>query len=294
MRPMSLFESGESNGSVSLKGLFNDNYVVNGYSKLSVEDLALAIARGGWPDSLDDTDLNASRSVSQYLKAIINSDISRVFDSDRINPETVRRIIESIARNTSTYASLETIRREASGEGETLSVNTLKDYLDAMQCIFLIENLPAWNPHLRSRTRLIKSHKWHFVDPSISMSALRASSKALISDFNTFGLLFESLCVRDLRIYSQPIEGTISYFRDINGNEVDLIVQLPGGEWGAIEVKLGGDHIEEGVRSLIKLRDNVDPERMKPPSFLMVLTAGQFAVRRPDGVLIVPIGCLRD
>jgi predicted AAA+ superfamily ATPase len=243
---------------------------------------------------MKDTKENASRIVAQYLKAIINSDISRVNDDDHIDPEVVRRIIESVARNTSTYASMETIRKEVAGEVGILSSNNLKNHLDAMQRIFLIENLPAWNPHLRSRTRLIKTPKWHFVDPSISVSAMKASSQALIKDYRTFGLLFESLCVRDLRIYSQFLDGTVSYFRDVNGNEVNLIVQLPGGEWGAIEVKLTGDHIEQGAKNLVKFRDKIDTDRMRPPSFLMVLTAGQFAVKRPDGVIVVPIGCLRD
>ncbi|MCL2295836.1 MAG: DUF4143 domain-containing protein, partial [Methanomassiliicoccaceae archaeon] len=167
-------------------------------------------------------------------------------------------------------------------------------YLDAMQSIFLIENLPAWNPHMRSKTKLITSPKWHFTDPSIAMSALKASPSALTKDYRTFGLLFESLCVRDLRIYLQPMDGTVSYFRDMNGNEVDLIVELPGKEWGAVEVKLGGKDVEDGVKNLIKLKDNIDAEKMRPPSFLMVLTGGQYAVQRPDGVYVVPIGCLRE
>jgi len=294
MRPMSLFESGESNGKVSLRGLFDPGYALNGHSKLSIEDLATAIARGGWPGSMSDKKENATKTVSQYLKAIINSEVSINDDDVKMNPEIVRRIMESIARNISTYASLETIRGEVAGEGGTLSINTLKDYLDIMRRIFLTENLPAWNPHLRSRTRLVTSSKWHFVDPSIAMSALRASSGALLKDYNAFGLMFESLCVRDLRIYSQPLEGTVSFFRNVNGREVDLIVELPGGEWGAIEVKLGGNDVEEGASNLIRLRDNIDTDMMKPPSFLMVLTAGQYAVKRPDGVIVVPIGCLKD
>ncbi|MDR3206269.1 MAG: DUF4143 domain-containing protein [Candidatus Methanoplasma sp.] len=173
-------------------------------------------------------------------------------------------------------------------------MTTLREYLTAMQRIFLIENLPAWNPHIRSRARLIKAPKWHFADPSIAMAALKASSDALLTDFNALGLLFESLCVRDIRVYSQPLEGAVSYFRDSNGNEVDMIVELPGGKWGAIEVKLGIDNLDEGAKNLLKLRDNIDAEYMKRPSFLMILTAGRLAYKRPDGVLVVPIGCLRD
>ncbi|MDR0508681.1 MAG: DUF4143 domain-containing protein, partial [Candidatus Methanoplasma sp.] len=241
---------------------------------------------------LSHTEKNATRTVSQYLKQVIDSDMSRV-DGVRRDPETVRRMIESIARNVSTYADMEKIRKEAA-EGGTLSINTFKEYLDAMRRIFLVENLPAWNPHLRSRTRLITSPKWHFTDPSIAMSALKASSDALFKDYRTFGLFFESLCVRDLRVYSQPLDGTVSYFRDNNGNEVDLIVQIPGGDWCAIEVKLGGNDIDEGAKNLLRFRDKIDTDMMKPPSFLMVLTAGQFALERPDGVIEVPIGCLKD
>jgi len=293
MRTMSLFESGESNGKVSLRELFNPDYKVGGRSDLSVNGLAEAIARGGWPESLNDEEENATRIVNQYLKAIINSDVSRAGDGYK-DPETVSRIIDSVARNVSTYAALETIRKDAAGEYGSLSVNTLKKYLDAMQRIFLIENLPAWNPHLRSRTRLITSPKWHFTDPSIPLSALRASSEALTKDYRTFGLFFESLCVRDLRVYLQPIEGTVSHFRDVNGNEADLIVELPGKEWGAIEVKLGGNDIDEGAANLIKLKESIDTEKMRAPSFLMVLTGGQYAAKRQDGVFVVPIGCLRD
>jgi predicted AAA+ superfamily ATPase len=171
---------------------------------------------------------------------------------------------------------------------------TLNVYLEAMERIFLTENLPAWNPHLRSKTRLTKASKWQFADPSVATASLRASSDAILNDHEFFGLLFESLCVRDLRVYSQPIDGTLSYFRSKNGHEVDLILELPGGEWGAIEAKLGGKYIDEGAENLLKLYDDVDTDNMKRPSFLMVLTAGQFAYERPDGVLVVPVGCLRD
>jgi len=293
MRTMSLFESGESNGKVSLSGLFNKDYVVGGVSKLTIKDLAAAIERGGWPESLKLSEKNRTRVISQYLKQTINSDMSRV-DDVRRDPETVRRMIESIARNISTCASMETVKKEAAGESDTLSINTFKDYLNAMRRIFLVENVPAWNPHLRSRTRLVESSKWHFTDPSIALSALRASSDALLNDFETFGYFFESLCVRELRIYAQPLEGTVSHFRDNNGNEVDMIVELPGGVWGAVEVKMGGGHVEEGAKNLLKFKDKIDTDMMKPPSFLMILTAGQYAVKRPDGVVEVPIGCLRN
>ena len=293
MRTMSLFESGESNGQVSLSDLFNSKHDIDGHSELKVDDLARALTRGGWPESIRDPPDRASRTAYQYVKAIVNAD---TFDSDNVkrNPVTIRRIIESVSRNISTSASKETIRKDVNGADGKMTDATLNDHIQAMERIFLIENLPAWNPHMRSKARLMKSSKWHFVDPSVAAAALRVSYDALLMDHEAFGLMFESLCVRDLRVYSQPLDGSVSYIGDSNGNEVDLIVEFPGGKWGAIEVKLGEDRADEGAKNLLKLRDNIDTEYTKQPSFLMVLTAGRYAYRRPDGVLVVPIGCLKD
>ncbi|MCL1810694.1 MAG: DUF4143 domain-containing protein [Methanomassiliicoccaceae archaeon] len=293
MRPMSLFESGESTGHVSLSGLFDPKYVVDGYTEVKLDKIAFAITRGGWPRSINETYENATRIASQYVSAIVNSDLLRP-EGVRKDPPLVRRIIESISRNISTPASRETVRRDVNGIDGNISDITLTKYLRAMEEIFLIENLPAWNPHIRSKTRLMKTPKWHFTDPSIAAAALKVSSDALLMDYNAFGLMFESLCVRDLRIYSQPLEGHVSYFNDNNGKEVDIIIELPGGKWGAVEVKLGDHHVDEGAKNLLRLRDKIDTEYMKQPSFLMVLTAGQFSYRRPDGVAVVSISCLRD
>jgi predicted AAA+ superfamily ATPase len=294
MRPMSLFESGESNGNVSLKDLFDPNIAFESVStKLTIEGLAGALARGGWPDSLSEPSDKATKVVSGYLDTVIGSDVSRVDGISR-NPETARRIVESIARNISTAASMETIRTDVNGIDGKMTDVTLRSYLGAMEKIFLIENLPAWNPHLRSRTKLLTTAKWHFVDPSIALSALEGTKEALLNDFNTFGLLFESLCLRDLRIYSQSLNGSVRYLRNKNGFEVDLIVQLRDGRWGGIEVKLGSTEIDRGAENLLKLNDMVDADNMKAPSFLMVLTAGQYGYKRPDGVLVVPIGSLKD
>ena len=293
MRPMSLFESGESNGQVSLNDLFDLKHNIDGYSKLTIDNLTRVMARGGWPESIRDPPEGASKIAYQYFKAIISSDM---FDSEgsKLNPVLVKRVIESISRNISTSAVKETVRRDVNGDDGKMTDVTLNEYIQALEKIFLIENLPAWNPHMRSKARLLKTPKWHFADPSVAMAALRVSSDALMMDYESFGLLFESLCVRDLRIYSQPLDGSVSYIGDSNGNEVDIIVELPGGKWGAIEVKLGDNRADEGAKNLLKLRDNVDTKYTKQPSFLMVLTAGQFAYKRPDGVLVVPIGCLRD
>ena len=293
MYPMSLFESGESNGQISLSKLFNSDDNIGGYSEFTVDKLSFALTRGGWPESLNETSDKASRIASQYVKAITRSDFFRTDDGNG-NATSIRRIIESISRNISTPASRETIRKGINGEEGTMADATLVNYLEAMERIFLIENLPAWNPRIRSKTRLMKTPKWHFTDPSVATAALGISSDALLMDYNTFGLLFESLCIRDLRVYSQPLDGRVSYFCNKNGHEVDIIVELMGGKWGAIEVKLGDEYIDEGAKNLLKLRDDINTEYMKQPSFLMVLTAGQFGYRRPDGVLVVPIGCLKD
>jgi len=293
MRPMSLFESGESNGQVSLKDLFDSKHDIDGYSKLTVYDLARALARGGWPECVRDPPERLSSIAYQYFKAIINSDLSDP-EGPKLDPSLVKRTIESISRNISTSAVKETVRRDVNGDDGKMTDVVLNEYIRALERIFLIENLPAWNPHMRSKSRLLKTPKWHFADPSVAMAALRVSHDALLMDYESFGLLFESLCVRDLRVYSQPLDGSVSYIGDNNGNEVDIIVELPGGKWGAIEVKLGDNRADEGAKNLLKLRDNIDTKYTKQPSFLMVLTAGQFAYKRPDGVLVVPIGCLRD
>jgi len=293
MRPMSLFESGESNGQISLSRLFESDSVVGGYSELTLDKLADALTRGGWPESLNDISGAAPRIAAEYVKAVVNSDFFRNEDNKK-DPESIELILESISRNISTFAGRETIRRDVNGAEGTMSDATLAEYLDSMKKIFLVENLPAWNPHIRSRTRLMKIPKWHFTDPSIAAAALGVSSEALLNDYNTLGLFFESLCIRDLRVYSQPLDGRVSYFRDNNGNEVDAIIELPGRKWGAVEIKLSDDNIDRGAKNLLRLRDKIDTEYMKQPSFLMVLTAGQFGYRRPDGVLVVPIGCLRD
>lgn len=291
MRTMSLYESGESNGSVSLADIFNSEGV-DGYSELTVDDLAFALVRGGWPESINDK-RNVLRVVSNYLKAIAESDLSRV-DGVRRNPATARRIIESISRNVSTPANVQIIKRDISGENKSIDDDTIRSYLNAMERIFLLENINAWNPHIRSKTRLITTPKWHFTDPSIAAASLRISNGALVKDYNAFGLLFESLCLRDLRVYVQPLDGEVFFFRNKNGFEVDFIIELPDGRWGAVEVKLGSGEIENAAKNLIKLKDMIDDERMRPPEFLMILTATQYGYQRADGVYVVPIGCLKN
>jgi predicted AAA+ superfamily ATPase len=293
MRPMSLFESGESRGDISLKALFDGNADCDGISALALENLAFVLARGGWPASVGEKESIALKRVYDYVDAVINIDVSRV-DGAVKNPARVRTLMRSLARNVSTTATMTTIKKDMAGRDLDISEKTIASYLNALRRIFVVEDLPAWNPAMRSRTALRTSPKRHFVDPSIAVAVLRATPDGLLGDFNTFGLLFESLCIRDLRIYAQAIDGEVLYYRDKNGLEADAVVQLKDGRYGVVEVKTGAKEIETAAENLKTLKSKIDTERMTEPSFLMVLTGSEFAYRRDDGVYIVPIGCLRD
>ena len=293
MRPMTLFESLESNGDVSLGDLFNGGDI-KGTSPLTVEELAFALVRGGWPASIGEERKSALRHARNYVKSVIGTDISRVDGVER-NPARVDKLMRSLARNTSTTAKLSTIRDDIAGDGaETISDATVTSYMNALRRMFVVEDLEAWLFAKRSKTALRTSAKRHFVDPSVAAVLLRLSPEGLLKDFNTFGLLFESLCVRDLRVYSQSIDGEVYHYRDRNGLEVDAIVELHDGRWGAVEVKLGSEEEEKAAKDLLKLREKVDLERMGEPSFLMILTGTKYAYRRKDGVCVVPIGCLKN
>jgi len=293
MRPMSLFESLESNGAVSLKALFDGAKDAECFSALSIEALAFALTRGGWPASVGQKESAALRRVHDYVDAVINIDVSRVDDVKK-SPARLRALMRSLARNVSTEASIATIRGDIAGSDETVSEKTIAGYLNALRRIFVVEDLPAWNPAMRSKTALRTSPKRHFIDPSIATSVLRASPDSLLSDFNTFGMLFESLCIRDLRVYAQAIDGEVFHYRDKSGLEADAIVHLKDGRWGAVEVKMGAKEIEAAAENLQKLRGRINLDKMREPSFLMVLTAGEPGYRRKDGVFIIPVGCLRN
>ncbi|MDR0355078.1 MAG: DUF4143 domain-containing protein [Deltaproteobacteria bacterium] len=293
MRTMTLFESLESGGDVSLKSLFDGSDETEGTSSLTIERLAFALARGGWPASIGEKDSVALRMVYDYVDAVINADVSRV-DGVEKNPARIRALLRSLARNISTSANLTTIRNDIAGDEDTVSEKTIASYLNALRRIFVVEDLPAWNPALRSKTALRTSPKRHFIDPSVAAAALRATPDSLLRDFNTFGLLFESLCVRDLRVYAQAMDGEVFHYRDKSGLEADAIVHLKDGRWGAVEVKMGNREIEAAAENLKKLRDKINLDKMNEPAFLMVLTGTELAYRRADGVYIVPIGCLRD
>ena len=293
MRPMALFESLESNGSISLKDLFDRNTNGDCISTLSIEDLAYAITRGGWPASIGEKESVASRRVYDYVDAVINADISRV-DGIEKSPARVRAIMRSLARNISTTATLETIRKDIAGSEEAISDKTISSYINALRRIFVVEDLPAWSPAMRSKTTIRTSSKRHFSDPSVATAVLRATVDALLQDFNTFGLLFESLCVRDLRVYAQANDGEVFHYRDKNGLETDAVIHLKDGRWGAVEVKMGAKEIELAAKNLKNLRNKINHDKMREPSFLVILTATEFGYRRDDGVYIVPIGCLRE
>jgi predicted AAA+ superfamily ATPase len=262
-------------------------------SALTVEQLAFALARGGWPASIGESDQSALARVYDYMDAVIFTDVSRVDGVER-NPARVRALLRSYARNVATMASAATIREDIAAGDTTVSDKTVAEYISALERIHVIENLPAWNPAIRSKTAVRSSVTRHFVDPSVAVAVLRSSPNGLLHDFATFGLLFESLCVRDLRVYASAHDGEVFHYRDRTGLEADAVVQLRDGRWGAIEVKMGAGGIDEGAANLLRLANRVDQERMNPPSFLMVLTATQYGYRRPDGVLVVPIGCLKD
>lgn len=294
MRPMSLYESHESNGTVSLGELFAGKYdEIESVSTLTIEQIAYAICRGGWPASVTRGEDAAFRMAMDYVDAVINYDVSRV-DGVEKNPERVRLLLRSLARNVSTLATNQTILDDIEATDITISDKTLAVYLNALRRIFVIEDLPAWAPSLRSKTAIRTSSKRHFVDPSIATAAMRANPEGILKDFETFGFLFEALCTRDMRVYAQVNDGDVFHYRDKSGLESDLIVRLRDGRWAAVEVKLGNKQIELAAANLLALKGKIDTEKMGEPSFLMVLTGGQFAYRRDDGVLVVPVGCLKD
>lgn len=298
MRPMSLWESGESTGDVSLGALFENAEKVEGESHLSLEDLAFATCRGGWPKALNKNNPKAALGqAKEYYEAITRSDISRVDGISR-NEQRAKRLMRSYARLQGTMSPIPTIVEDMkTNDPEDMSDETVAAYIKALKKIFVIEDMEAWNPNLRSKAAIRTSDNRYFVDPSLATAALGLGPNDLMNDLNTFGLFFETLCVRDLRVFADALDGKVYHYRDKNGLECDTVVHLRNGKYGLIEIKLGGDKlIKEGVDALTTLKDKIDTTKMNKPTFMMVLTAvGQYAYKRPDdGVLVVPIGCLKD
>lgn len=294
MRPMSLYESADSSGEVSLSELFAGKEP-SGSDNHSIEDIAFLVCRGGWPKAIGHKEKIALRQAIDYYDAVISDDISRV-DDVRRDKERTRRLLRSYARNVASQASLETIRQDCLvNDNDTFDSITLYSYLNALRKIFVLEDTPSWNPNLRSKTAIRTTDTRYFVDPSIAAAALGVGPEDLLNDLNTMGLLFENLCVRDLRIFADALDGEVLHFREKNGLECDTVLHLRNGSYALIEIKLGGDTlIEEGAANLLRLAGKIDTSAMKTPSFMMVLCAkAPYAYRRADGVIIAPISCLR-
>ena len=296
MRTMSLWESQESSGEVSLKDLFASKNDIYGTGETDLEKIAYYMCRGGWPKSISQRPQIALGRAFDYYDAIVNTDISRT-DKTLTNPERVKLILRSYARHQGAQVSIASIRDDIkSNDIMAMDERTVASYIETLRKIFVIEDMPSWNPNLRSKIAIRSSDTRYFSDPSIASASLGLGPSDLINDLETFGLLFETMCARDLRVYAEALGGTVYHYRDSSGLECDAVIHLRNGSYGLIEIKLGGDNaIENGVKTLEALTKKIDTTRMKAPSFKMVLTAvGPFAYRRPDGTYVVPITTLKD
>ena len=296
MRPMTLFESGESNGTVSLGELFQAPEKILQKNALKLSDIAFLICRGGWPIAVGLPEEAALEQAFDYYDAVTKEDVTNV-DGVKRASERVQRLMRAYARHQGTQASIATLKEDLkNNDTTTLDEDTISSYLDALRKIFVVEDMPAWNPNLRSKTAIRTTDTRYFVDPSIATAALGLGPTDLINDLNSMGFFFEAMCVRDLRVFAEALNGKVYHYRDKSGLECDAVVHLRNGQYGLIEIKLGGDSlIKEGAETLNELANQIDTTRMKSPAFKMILTAtGEYAYRRPeDGIYVVPIGCLR-
>lgn len=296
MRPMSLYESGESTGSVSLIDLFAGKTPDVQENKLEIDDLAYLTCRGGWPWTTLISPKVALDQAFDYVDSVIKRDIQRV-DKVKRSPERARLLLRSYARNISQQVSYATIRKDMlSNDASTLDEDTVADYIKVLKKLFVIEDLVAWNPNIRSKAAIRTSDTRHFVDPSVGTAALGFGPKDLINDLQSFGLFFEDMVVRDLRVYAEALDGELYHYRDSSGLECDTVLHRRNGSYALLEVKLGGeDKINEGAASMIELANNIDTDKMPAPSFMAVIIGvGKYAYRRKDGVYVLPIGCLKD
>ncbi len=294
MRPMSLAETGASSGQVSLGNLLEGQEFTPQAATVSqtVEGLTSVLAKGGWPNMQTLEPQDAQRLLRSYLDDVARIDIPRLQGEDRRDTTRVRRTLSSLARNVATEVTLAAIATDVGGSDAPLRPETVADYLSLLERIFVIEPQPAWNPHLRSRDSVRKRPKMHFVDPALAVAGIGASPRSLLQDLNTLGLLFESLVVRDLRVYAQRSDGSVSHYRDSSNLEVDAIVEARDGRWIAVEVKLGASQVDAAAVSLRRFKGKIDERRTRGPSELVVVTVGDYAYRRADGVLVVPISML--
>lgn len=290
MHTMTLLESGESSGRVSLASLFDCVADVGDISSFEIEDYAHAICRGGWPEAIANPNKSHPYAIAtNYINELIDFGLQDV-DGVRRNSVWMRLIMRSYARNISSQASLKTIASDM--QGDAPSVDTVADYVDALTRSFVVSDIPAWNPRLRSKTAVRTSPTRSFCDPSIAAAVMRLTPAKLLSDFETFGLLFESLCAHDLRAYMSYLGGSVFHYRDKTGLEADAVVVLDDGRWAPVEIKMGESRVDEAAKNLLRLRDRVDTSHESEPSFMMVLTAGKAAYRREDGVVVCPLACL--
>lgn len=296
MRPMSLYESGDSTGEVSLGDLFAGMSEIDGNATLSIDRLAFLACRGGWPQAVDMRDEIALDQAIDYYDAVVHSDINRA-DNVQKDAERVKRLMRSYARNQGGQVPNTVLAQDIYiNEATTINEETVASYVNALRKIFVVEDLPAWNPNLRSKTAIRSADTRYYVDPSIATAALGIGPNGLLNDLKTFGFIFETLCIRDLRVFADTLGGKAYHYRDKNGQECDAVIHLRNGKYGLIEIKLGGDKlIEYGADTLKSMEAKIDTEKMNTPSFLMVLTGtGDWAYRRKDGVYVVPIGCLKQ
>lgn len=296
MRPMSLYESGESTGAISLKDLFEGKALETQQNKLDIDDIAYLTCRGGWPwATLISKDVALDQAFD-YIDSVTVRDIQRV-DKVKRSPERAKLLLRSYARNISQSVSYATIRKDMlSNDASTLDEDTVADYIRALKKLFVIEDLVAWNPNIRSKAAIRTSDTRHFVDPSIGTAVLGLGPKDLVNDLETFGLFFEDMAVRDLRVYAEALDGELYHYRDSNGLECDAVLHRRNGSYALFEVKLGGnERINEGAASMTELANNINTDKMPAPSFMVVITGvGQYAYQRKDGVYVIPIGCLKD
>lgn len=290
MRPFSLFESGHSSGKISISGLLEGMPPEAPQAEIRIAALAELICKGGWPGNLNQSEKQVLRANRDYLNEIRRMDISRVNGQTR-DPVKVGKLLQSLARNVATPVTISTLVTDVRG-GATMKADTAAEYLEALEQLMIVENQPSWAPHLRSRSIVRTTPVRHFTDPSLAAAALRANPDRLLKDTKTLGFLFESMVIRDLRVYAQAADAEVYHYRDKNGLEVDAIVQSMDGRWAAFEVKLGGQRADEGARNLLKLAQRVDQDLCGKPSMLAVIVPSGYGYTRPDGVGVIPIGAL--
>ena len=294
MRPMSLCESNESTGKVSLSDLFNKSDVsVEDRNNLTFESLIDIIIRGGWPEVIANKNINSNDVVNAYIDRLSKEEIEE-YGQVRVNPDRLKRILRSISRNISSPVNISTIYDDVKSNDDTISRETLENYISLLKRLYIVDNVPAWNGKIRSKVAIRIKEKLQIVDPSLAVASLGANHNSLMGDLNTLGLLFESLCIRDLKVYAERLGAMISYYRDETDLECDAILELQNGDWGAIEIKLGGEKINEAASNLLKLRDKIDTSKLGEPKFLMVLTGEDMSYRLDNGVYVVSIASLKD